>query len=381
MNVLPQRIFAKISPSVQMIAIALLITIVLILPLVGVSLRPLVEMNSSILDYFPPVWFLGIYESLNFTTSVIPNASVWAWSAVKMTALLSLLVVLVYVAGYRRHARRVLESLDSADITGAWLGGWGANILHGILNTNAYQRAAFDFIAKISGRSLKHRVSSALFSGLGLALALSALFAIDRREAFPIRFSARGILEAPSVLSFLVVAGWRSTFGIPYELSANWIFQTTSRRGAADFRKAIRKWLFVCRILPLYALLALFEFAWFDPPVALTHLVFDLVTTAFLIEAFFFGFRKVPFTCNYLQSKLQLALYAVAYFFAYTTYTTWMGSLKQWTTADPQHLVRFLAVSIIVFGNILIYRALTGAETSKFIYEEPDSLYQQLNLN
>jgi hypothetical protein len=155
----------------------------------------------------------------------------------------------------------------------------------------------------------------------------------------------------------------------------------TGRTGAADFRKAIRKWLFVCRIVPLYILLACLEFAWFDAGIAVTHLAFDLITTAFLVEAFFFGFRKVPFTCAHLQGKLQLAFYAIAYLYAYTTYTSLMGDLKRWTSADPQHLIRFLSVSAIAFGGILIYRSLTCAERSKFIYDEQEPVYQQLNLS
>jgi hypothetical protein len=174
--------------------------------------------------------------------------------------------------------------------------------------------------------------------------------------------------------------GWRATFGIPYELPANWIFQMTSRAGARDFRKAIRKWLFVCRIVPLYLLLACFELSWFDWRVAITHLIFDLVTTAFLIEILFFGFPKVPFTCAYLQSKLQLAFYAVAYLIAYSTYTTMMVELKQWVVAEPLHLMRFLAVSAIALGVILIYRSMTSAETSRFVYDEREPTYQQLNL-
>ena len=188
-------------------------------------------------------------------------------------------------------------------------------------------------------------------------------------------------MEAPAVLSFLLIAGWRSTFGIPCELGANWIFQMTTRIGAADFRKAIRKWLFVCRVLPLYVLIACFEFAWFSKGIAVTHLVFDLVTTAFLVEVFFFGFRKVPFTCAYPQSKLQVAFYAVAYLFAFTSYTSLMGALKGWVSADAQHLVRFGAVSMIAFGFILIYRSLTGAEKSRFVYEDRETTYQELRLS
>jgi hypothetical protein len=379
-SLLPVNAFKRISISVQLISMALLLLAILVMPLLALSLRPLVLIHSSLLDYFPPVWFLGIYESLSLSPSAVPGAGTWAWTALKVTMLVTLLVVLSYGLGYRRHARKVLESVDTSDV---WPRLWdqiGRKLLYRGLWTNAFQRAAFEFIGKVSSRSSKHRVSSALYSGLGVALAMSALFAIKPREAFPIGLSMSGILQAPAALSFLVVVGWRSTFGIPHELPANWIFQMTSRRGAADFRKAIRKWVFVSRILPLYVVLGYFEFAWFDQGTAATHLVFDLVTTAFLIEILFFGFPKVPFTCGHLRSKLQLAFYGVAYLLAYTTYTTLMVDLKRWTSADPRHLVQFLAVSSIALGIILIYRSMTAAETSKFIYDEPDPVYQQLNL-
>jgi len=379
-NCLPVSVFRRVSPSIQMIAMTLLLLIVLVMPLIVLSLRPLVLINSPLLDYFPPAWFLGTYESLSFSVSAVPQTGIWAWTAVKMTAVVTLLVVFSYGVGYRRHARRLLESTDASNLRPEFLNRTGTRVLHAVLQTNAYQRAAFDFIGKISNRSSKHRISAALYSGLGLALALSSLFVIKPREPFPIGLSMSGILQAPAALSFLVVAGWRSTFGLPHELQANWIFQMTSRAGAADFRKAIRKWLFVCRIVPLYVVAACFEFVWFEGAVAIAHLTFDLVMTAFLIEAFFFGFRKVPFTCTYLQNKLQLAFYAVAYLAAYTTYTTLVVELKGWVAADSQHLVRFLAVSSITFGSILIYRSLTRAETTRFIYDEPDPVYQQLNL-
>src|SRR5262249_5801025 len=151
-----------------------------------------------------------------------------------------------------------------------------------------------------------------------LALILTRIFVIDGGLAFPIRFSTTGLLEAPGVLSFIVVAGSRATFGIPYELAANWVFQIAGKGSAIDFRKAIRKWVFTRKVLPVYALLAVFEFASFDAATAAAHIAVDLVTTAFLTEAFFFAFPKVPFTCDYLRSKLQLAVYVAGYWYAYS---------------------------------------------------------------
>jgi hypothetical protein len=379
-NVTTPSAFRRISPSIQMVSIALLITVLLVIPLIVVGLRPLAVANSSLLDYFPPVWFLGLYEVLQPSASVLSKASHWAWTGIGMTGIFGVAVALSYVVGYRRHARKILEGPEANDLTPGWWENLRIGALHSCLLPNAFQRAAFDFIEKISRRNPKHQISTALYSGMGLALALSSLFVIDRGEAFPLQLSSSGVLQAPAVLSFLAVAGWRATFSIPYELPANWLFQMTSG-SAAEFRKAIRKWLFVCRILPLYALIAVFEFAWFDYRTATTHLGFDLVTTAFLTEAFFFGFRKVPFTCDYVRSKLQLGFYAVGYLFAFTTYSSLMGDLKQWVSRDPEHLQRFLGVSLIALGIILVYRSITGAERSRFIYDDQESAFQELKLS
>lgn len=298
-----------------------------------------------------------------------------------MTEVTAIVVALSFVVGYRRHSRKILEGVESTDLTPRWWNIQIRNFMDRCLLLNPFQRAAFDFIGKISDRSTKHRLSAAIYSGLGLALALSSLFVIDRREAFPFRLSMSGVLQAPAVLSFLTIAGWRATFSVPYELSANWVFKMADRRSALEFRKAIRKWVFACRIVPLYVVLALFDFAWFDRDTAIVHLAFDLITTAFLTEAFFFGFRKVPFTCAYVQSKLQLAFYAVAYLYAFTTYTSLIVGLKRWIAASPQHFSRFLAVSAILLGGLWIYRALARAETSRMIYEEADPAFQQLDLS
>jgi hypothetical protein len=71
----------------------------------------------------------------------------------------------------------------------------------------------------------------------------------------------------------------------------------------------------------------------------------------------------------------------VAYLFAFTTYTSLMGELKGWVSADSQHLVNFAAVSSILLGVILIYRSVTGAERSRFVYEDREPVIQQLDLS
>jgi hypothetical protein len=184
-NLLTPDAFRRISPAVQMISIALLITVVLIMPLLASSLGPLARINSSLLDYFPPIWFLGVFESLSFSSRTIPQAAGWAWTALMATSLAALAVVFDYGVGYMRHSRKALEAMQSNDLAPGWWASSVERLLNFCLLLSPAQRAAFDFIGKLAERSAKHRVSAALCSGVGLALALSSLFVIDRREAFP----------------------------------------------------------------------------------------------------------------------------------------------------------------------------------------------------
>ena len=61
-TVMGERFFRTISPFLQGISMMMLFTILLLFPVLSQFLK--VQMNASVARYFPPFWFLGIYESL-----------------------------------------------------------------------------------------------------------------------------------------------------------------------------------------------------------------------------------------------------------------------------------------------------------------------------
>jgi hypothetical protein len=320
----------------------------------------------------------------------------WARTAVYAMLLTGLAFVVSYLIGYRRYSRKILESVetdrlatrmsgceckrDSAQPLNEWSQPFVTGVLNRTVLRNPIQRAAFYFIGKISARSAKHRHLAALFTGLGVALTVSSLFVFDSRSAFPVRLSAWGPLEAPLILSFVAVAGLRAAFNVPHELNANWIFQTGTG-GGAEYVKAVRKWILLCRIVPLYAMLVPFQFVVFDARTAVFHLIFDLVVTAFLIEAFFFRFNKVPFTCAFLSRKIQLAVAAAGYLYLFTIFIGIAGRLKYYVVAEPGRLAAFLAATAALFAAISTYRRHRHDRKLRIVYEEPDSAIQQLNLS
>ena len=368
-NVLTPSRFRRISPWIQMVSMSVLVTILLITPLIKESIRPLSQQGSVLLDYFPFIWFLGLYESFLPNGTLMPSSYLWGWTAIQAMATISSICAITYFIGYRRYARKILESVDSDSIAPGWWRTRTSALLDRTILKTAQQRATFHFIGSIAGRSPKHRILTALYIGVGFALALSSLFAFDRRwtGAFPFHLSTMGMLEAPIILSFLAVTGLRATFNVPYELASNWMFQLTAGNDSAESLSAVRKWLFVCRIIPLYLLISVFEFLVFDPLTAVFRLVFDLLVTAILIEVFFFNFNKVPFTCSYPEKKLQLAVLAAGYLYGFTTYVGLTGVLKRSITAGAVRMLVFAALSTTFLIALGLYRR---RREMRIIYDE-----------
>src|SRR5262249_22298997 len=295
--------------------------------------------RTRVLDFIPLFWFLGVYEVLNPEGTLIPSASLWATRAAEAMFVVAAVFALTYLISYRRYSKKVLEGVESDIFRESWCQQFFVWILNRTVLRHPYQRGSFYFIGRIFGRSPKHRLFIAMYSGIGLAVMISSLFVLRRDVNVDISISRQGLMEAPLILSFFVVSGLRATFNIPYELGANWMFQIASGNQAAEYLKATRRWVLLCGILPVYAALAPLEFAFCDAREAAFHLAFGLAIATVLIEILFFKFNKVPFTCSYLPAKSHLAFLAGAYLYGFTMYTFTMASLERWLAESPERMV------------------------------------------
>ncbi len=380
-NLMTPSAFRRVSPWIQMISMTILVAVLLLAPGISTNIRLLAESNTRVLDYIPLFWFLGVYEVLNPEGTLIPASYIWASTAVQAMFVVGVLFVLTYLISYRRYSKKILEGVESQVFTQPWYQRVFAWLLNSTVLRHPFQRASFYFIGRIFGRSAKHRLFIAMYSGIGLAVTMSSLFVLRRGTGFVLSISQQGLIEAPLILSFFVISGLRATFNIPYELNANWIFQITSGWDAAEYLKAIRKWVFLRGIVPVYAVIAPFELFFFDPEQALFHLGFGLAIAGLLTEFFFFRFNKVPFTCSYLPAKSHLAFLAGAYLYGFTIYTFMMYSLDRWVWQSPQRMTGFFSVVAAILIGLALYRRRIQDSTLEIIYEDDaDVLVQQLNL-
>jgi hypothetical protein len=321
----------------QTLLVGFLVALFFATPLLAVSVKRLILAGSSVPYWFPPYWFLGLYERLrpatrNQTLMHLGDLALWA------LGLAALLFLLTYVPGYRRHARKTLETPAGSAHGPGPLARLLAILLNRTLISTPMQRAVFHFINQTITRSAKHRYFLAAYGGLGAALALMNIA------------DHSGVVRVSLTLSFILVSGLRAAFNFPSELAANWGFQI-SAADVEECGRAMRKWVMVCALGPLFAIVGAVEIATFGAFKGLFYAGFGLSLSLLLVEVMFFGFRKVPFTCSYFPGKFNLTGLSVIYVFGFTAYSSVMSGVAKWLSSHPDWMPAFaIVVALSLFG-------------------------------
>jgi hypothetical protein len=184
------------------------------------------------------------------------------------------------------------------------------------------------------------------------------------------------------MLSFVLVSGLRAAFNFPSELRANWAFQLSESHQAEQYLAAMRKWIVVCAIGPLFTLLAPMEFTCFTWRMAAFHLAFGVALSLLLMDIMFFGFRKVPFTCAYFPGKMNLIGLGAIYIFGFTVFSRTMAGLEQWLGEWPPAALAFFV--LVVGARLLLayYNRRQMRQTPMLDYEDAgDPVVRTLGLN
>jgi hypothetical protein len=382
-NVLTGRAFRRISPWVQMVSMGVLISALFLTPLMLDTLRPLFERNSPLLRYFPPLWFLALYLDLLPGQPGGPMFHDLAQLARRGLEVSAAFFAVAYLAGYRRHARRVMESLETAGNGPGWLRKRFDRIVNQRLLPHPLERATFHFITNTILRTARHRLFLASYTGIAIALALPNIVKTGARPGAPIvMLSSAGLLAIPLTLSFFAVSGLRAAFNLPAELRANWIFQITESNDRWAHIRAARKWIVVMGIAPLFILLAPFEIYFRGLALGLVHLSFALVLSLLMLNLMLVWFRKIPFTCSYFPGKTSMAGMAFVYILGFLFYSWTMASFETRLIRAPGGLALFYCLGIIaLWGLMRLEKSELGVDDSLIYEDQPDPIVRTLELS
>jgi hypothetical protein len=300
-QVLPRRLFLRVSGILQLGAFCLFVCGYFLQPVFGGLDSLTAPEIRRLLFWVPSYWFLGLFHELNGSMhpALAPLArQAWIGLAVVLCG-----TAVAYTLSYLHTLRRIVEE---PDITPglhrvSWLPRFG----------NRMQTAIGQFTVRTLARSRQHRMILAFYLGIGFALTIFLLRTPEMRPTVPVAASDQPeantpLLAASIMMMALAVVGMRVVFALPLELRANWVFRITGVAAGQETLAAGRRSLLLLSVAPVWmgsAVLCLRQWPWRQ---AAGHLAILGLIGIILADLCLHGFRKIPFTCSYLPGKSQV---------------------------------------------------------------------------
>jgi len=213
---------------------SVLVPLMLGLIVLSFSIEPAITnklLQPNLARWLPPVWFLGLYQSLLGDSG--PQMRILAHRAVAALLTAILLTLATYIMSYHRHRKILLEgSPDSSD---SWR--WVLTLLSWLV-PQPRRKAIITFMMKTLAASSQHRTILTGYIGFGIAVLLSGLTSI-KNVVGPDKVIAASFIYGHVVAMIFLLVGCRHLFAIPIELRANWIFRITEGEGRNDWLTAV----------------------------------------------------------------------------------------------------------------------------------------------
>jgi hypothetical protein len=374
LNTVGERVFRRITPLLQGASVMLLITILLLFPTLSRSLGPMLLSGSPAVRYFPPFWFLGVYERLLAGPSALPVFHELARIGCYALLIMLACTLLTYPIAYRRRVRQVIEGASAVASSHR-----AAALIHYVLHSTVLryppQRAIFHFISQTVLRSQRQRVMLAMLGGLGIALSLAEIL-ILRVANGHIRpaLLPGGIRSAIPIMAFWTVIGLRSVLSAPVDRRGSWLFSVLIGRPRSGHLVGTRIWITLWALLvslgTALCLHALSPASLKTPRITAGQLVVAFGISFLLADILLFSVHTIPFTHLHRGAITDLPLAVVRYFVFFPIFVAVVVGKETWIEASTTHLLATLLMFIA--AHILLRRALAHFLAQSTLDTPPD---------
>ena len=327
--------------------------------------------------YFPPAWFLGMYELIAGTPRALMTGIAGRGVIAGLVPLA--MTVAIYALGYKRLLARAVEAPPRS--TRFALTGLVSRLVRATIVRRPEEQAIVAFVLRAVSRSARHSMMMSIYVGAGFAMMTATVIPAVMRSGYD-AFDAPGVamLSPPLVLSIAMAVAVRILITIPVDLHARWVFQTTGlvpRRVDAAAHKAM-----LLLVLPPVVLLAGVS-AWilWGPAIAWRHAVFCAALTLLLCELLLGSFIGAPMTRAYVPGRSRFHMLWGLYLTGFTTYCYSATALETTLLAEGGLLIAS-GVSVAVASGLWLRRKLKvrALEEISFEVEIPDEMFQGFNL-
>jgi hypothetical protein len=385
LNMVGERVFRRITPLLQGGSIMLLLAVLLLCPTIAGSIEPLLTSGSAAIRYFPPFWFLGIYECLFAGTSAPAVFHLLARTGGYALLVMLACTLLTYPLAYRRRVRQLIEG-TAASKSGKRANGPILRLLHGTILRRASGRATFHFISQTIMRSQRQRVTLAMFGGLSVALALAQMIVlrVQPGRVYPALLSA-GIRSAIPIMIFFAVVGFRSVLAAPVDRRGSWLFGVIIGRPRSEHLAGtsiwVTLWALVVGIGTALLLHSVSSAGLKTPRITIGQLVVAMGLSFLLSDVLLFSVRTIPFTHLRKGAVNDLPLAVFRYFVVFPILVSIVVQRESWIEASAMHLLItflvFLAAHFLLRGAHARFLAQSTLDTPP---DETEDFPQRLGL-
>jgi hypothetical protein len=263
LTILGPRLYQRASTVLQVFVVALLAIFLAMLPVIGSSAAHTISGGPRAQPWLlslPPMWFLGLYESILGTSD--PLLRLLALRAMIAMGVSGALVLVTYPLAYQRLMVSVVEAghRDRGFVARTWQA-----ILVGVSGRRPAARAAAEFFVATIERVERHRFIVAITLGLAVAWSLPGL-----RAYTPSPAPSASLLSLPIAIMMFLLAGLRVASVLPADPRAAWVFEVHDL-SRADARQALERMMIALGIAPpVLASTAVCWYLWGAIPAA-TH--------------------------------------------------------------------------------------------------------------
>ncbi|HYW43066.1 MAG TPA: ADOP family duplicated permease [Bryobacteraceae bacterium] len=359
LNLLPGRIFARVSLTLQ----AVLFMVIL-------GALPLVGRWPTHGAWFPTAWFADLWESMLRGT---PGSR----TAVLAMAAPAVITVLSYLIAYHRYHRLLMEGAPGHTAASRWDGaGW--RLLERWIR-EPREQAAFAFMWKTLVRSGSHRLILLAYGGIGLGCITKGALDTPRPSLHDQGIYGFLAVVAPLATAVVVTAGLRYLFSLPVALGANWLFQMNEREGRAAWLAAVERFVIWCGIAPVFLAALPAQIAVFGWLRAVAASVLALLAVLIGFEILFRGWHKLPFTCSHVPGK-EPVLLTVGRWVPSIIYLATVGQLILYCSGEPTAFAALVTFEAVIWWRMRRKRRNTWADASLWYEDQLEDAPLKLGL-
>jgi hypothetical protein len=377
-----EHLFRRISLLLQGFSITALLILLLLTPVVAGTLRDLLLSKSSAALYFPPFWFLGLYQRLLEGPSALPILGRLSQMGCAATGVAILLAVVSYPFAYWRRTCQLAEG-SGGSRRRRWFRFSILNALNLDIASDPTRNSIFQFIGQTLLRVQRYRIYLVMYGGLGLALVTASVLRFTAAHgAIRLVFSSGGLRAAVPIVAFWTIAGLRTSFLAPTDRRGSWIFRVIQGKPGGKQLSAAKLWVLLWGLVLSLGTVALAHAvapgdlrSW---RVSVVQVLVAIGLCLLLTEIFFLEVRTIPFTSSPTRSATHLPFVLVQYLGFFPLLISFTLGVESWLDTGLLHvMVAGALVAAAYVGLRMIHRRTVAYYTNQVDLDEDQEEFPQ----